>query len=121
MSQVVCQKDDLQPGEIMEVTYKEKSIVLCRSKAGDFYAFLNRCLHQGAPLSEGKLCSTSAFTDTHGEYRTVKDGEILRCPWHGIEFDITDGGRESGRASCRERVYMSADAVSILSQSVQKS
>lgn len=93
MSQIVCQKDDLQPGEIMEVTYKKKSIVLCRSKAGEFYAFLNRCLHQGAPLSEGKLCSTSAFTDTHGEYKTVKDGEILRCPWHGIEFDITDGGR----------------------------
>lgn len=93
MSQVVCQKDDLKPGEVMEVTYKKHSVVLCRSKEGDFYAFLNRCLHQGARLSEGKLCSTSAFTDTVGEYQTVKDGEILRCPWHGIEFDITDRGR----------------------------
>jgi len=93
MGQIVCQKNELQPGEIMEVAYKKHSIALCRSKTGEFYAFLNQCPHQGAPMSKGKLCSTSAFTDTHGEYRTIKDGEVLRCPWHGMEFDITDRGR----------------------------
>src|SRR5690625_7212030 len=78
MGQIVCQKNELQPGEIMEVAYKKHSIALCRSKTGEFYAFLNQCPHQGAPMSKGKLCSTSAFTDTHGEYRTIKDGEVLR-------------------------------------------
>src|SRR5690625_1532700 len=93
MGKIVCQKEDLQPGEIMEVTYKKHSIVLCRSKTGEFYAFLNQCPHQGAPISKGMLCSTSAFIDTYDAYRIVKDGEILLCLWHGIEFDITDRGR----------------------------
>jgi len=26
-----------------------------------------------------------------GEYRWGREGEILRCPWHGWEFDITSG------------------------------
>lgn len=26
-----------------------------------------------------------------GEYIWARDGEILRCPWHGWEFDITTG------------------------------
>jgi nitrite reductase/ring-hydroxylating ferredoxin subunit len=92
MRQVICNKEDLHPGEIVEAKFGERSIVLCRSKDGHFYAFMNRCIHQGAPLSEGMLCSTSAPTDNHGEYKKIKDGEILRCPWHGREFDITEGG-----------------------------
>lgn len=92
MGQVICQKDDLLPGEIKEVQFGERSIVLCRSKEGEFYAFLNRCTHQGALLSKGMLCSTSDFTDNLGEYKTIKDGAILRCPWHGREFDIENKG-----------------------------
>ena len=26
-----------------------------------------------------------------GEYIWARDGEIVRCPWHGWEFDITTG------------------------------
>jgi nitrite reductase/ring-hydroxylating ferredoxin subunit len=92
MGQVICQKDDLLPGEIMEAKFGERSIVLCRSKEGKYYAFLNRCIHQGALLSKGKLCSTVDFTDNHGEYNKIKDGAILRCPWHGREFDIENKG-----------------------------
>lgn len=30
-------------------------------------------------------------TDKPGEYNYAMDGQILRCPWHFWEFDITTG------------------------------
>jgi nitrite reductase/ring-hydroxylating ferredoxin subunit len=92
MRQAVCKKNDLRPGEIMEATFGRIPIVVCRTSDGRFYAFANRCIHQGAPLAKGKLCGTSAPTDQVGEYNYVREGEILRCPWHGREFDVKNEG-----------------------------
>jgi nitrite reductase/ring-hydroxylating ferredoxin subunit len=38
-------------------------------------------------------CATAGMTlpSKPGEYIWARDGEILRCPWHGWEFDITTG------------------------------
>ncbi|MEO7600079.1 MAG: Rieske (2Fe-2S) protein [Opitutus sp.] len=57
---------------------------------GEFFALRNRCPHQGAALCEGKLgsCITS---NAPGSYEMTRTGEILRCPWHGWEFDIRTG------------------------------
>jgi nitrite reductase/ring-hydroxylating ferredoxin subunit len=93
MREVACKTEDLQPGNIMETTLGRTPIVLCRTLDGTFHAYSNKCIHQGAPLSKGKLCGAAAPTDTHGEYCYIKEGEILRCPWHGREFDIKDEGR----------------------------
>ncbi|WP_442505395.1 Rieske (2Fe-2S) protein [Novipirellula sp. SH528] len=41
---------------------------------GVFYAIDDACPHQGAPLSEG-----------------IIQGCITVCPWHGAEFDVTNG------------------------------
>ncbi|QQK80766.1 Rieske (2Fe-2S) protein [Salicibibacter cibi] len=93
MKEVVCKKEDLSPGNIMSANVGPIPIVLCRTPDGEFYAYTNKCIHQGAPMSEGVLCGASAPTDTPGEYRYEKEGEILRCPWHGMEFDIKNEGR----------------------------
>ncbi|HRW03593.1 MAG TPA: Rieske (2Fe-2S) protein [Caldilineaceae bacterium] len=57
---------------------------------GTYYALRNMCPHQAAPLCKGHVTGTT-LPSQPGEYQWERDGEILRCPWHGWEFDITNG------------------------------
>jgi len=57
---------------------------------GRFVAYRNVCPHAGAPVCVGKICGTTAPSKV-GEYHLVRSGEILRCPWHGWEFDLLNG------------------------------
>ena len=57
---------------------------------GEFFALLNRCPHQGGSLCEGAITGL-VLADQPGEYRYERVGEIIRCPWHGWEFDIRTG------------------------------
>jgi nitrite reductase (NADH) small subunit len=59
---------------------------------GTLYALPNICPHQHGPLCEGPttgqwLCPRE--TGWHHDY--ARAGEIIVCPWHGIEFDIRTG------------------------------
>jgi len=57
---------------------------------GEYFALRNTCPHQGGALCEGLL--TGFLTaDVPGEYEYTRRGEILRCPWHGWEFDVKTG------------------------------
>lgn len=59
-----------------------------------FYAVKNTCPHMGAPLCVGRLTGTTAPARTEDgrvAMEWIRDGEILRCPWHQWEFDITTG------------------------------
>ncbi|TMV45102.1 Rieske (2Fe-2S) protein [Paenibacillus mesophilus] len=57
---------------------------------GEYYAILNYCPHQGAQLCKGPVCGTTLLSPVY-EYEYGKQGEIVRCPWHGWEFDIRTG------------------------------
>jgi phenylpropionate dioxygenase-like ring-hydroxylating dioxygenase large terminal subunit len=50
-----------------------KPVVLFRTAGGEAVALEDRCAHRGMPLSLGGEC----------------EGEIIRCPYHGLEFDKT--------------------------------
>jgi 3-phenylpropionate/trans-cinnamate dioxygenase ferredoxin subunit len=56
----------------------------------EFFALKSRCPHQGGPLCEGKVGSL-VEADAPGDYALSRPGEMLRCPWHGWEFDIRTG------------------------------
>ncbi len=59
---------------------------------GRFYALPNRCPHQFGPLCEGNVGGTTACNaSTNWNLAWIRSGEIVTCPWHGIEFDITTG------------------------------
>src|SRR5438046_2124325 len=54
---------------------------------GTYHALPNHCFHQGGPLCEGKVGATIVATpDTAFRPTFVQDGEIVVCPWHGMEF-----------------------------------
>lgn len=57
---------------------------------GAFYALRNYCPHQGAPLCRGTVDATHAPAPV-GEFRPALAGRVLRCPWHGWEFDLATG------------------------------
>jgi len=59
---------------------------------GDFHAIPNLCVHQWGPLCAGELSGTlAASPETDWRYRWVRDGTIIICPWHSLEFDLTTG------------------------------
>jgi nitrite reductase/ring-hydroxylating ferredoxin subunit len=58
--------------------------------AGSFHAVGNFCPHQGGPIAEGMLSGTLK-ENSDGRLVLCQEGEVLSCPWHGWEFDITSG------------------------------
>ncbi len=71
---------------------------------GRFYALRNACPHQGGPLCLGVLTGL-VVPDQPGRYRYLRRGEILRCPWHGWEFDVRTGQSYVDPARTRVRTY----------------
>src|SRR3712207_1919212 len=73
--------------------------------AGRFYALPNVCTHQFGPLCEGTVNGTMACSAASGwRHEWVREGEIVTCPWHGLEFDITTG-RSLASPRLRVRTY----------------
>ncbi|MBM7571881.1 Rieske (2Fe-2S) protein [Aquibacillus albus] len=91
--QVVCKTTELEPGEMKAANLGKQNVLVCRTLDGKFYAFLNQCNHQGAPLDKGMICGATTDKSKPGDYHYCRKGEIIRCPWHGREFDIKDEGR----------------------------
>jgi 3-phenylpropionate/trans-cinnamate dioxygenase ferredoxin subunit len=71
---------------------------------GEFFALRNVCPHQGGPLCEGVLSGLVA-PGTPGEYRYSGRKEVLRCPWHGWEFDVRTGRSYIDPERTRVRTY----------------
>ena len=59
---------------------------------GELFALPNICPHQFGPLCAGKTNGTMICNvETGWSFQWRREGEILTCPWHGIEFDIITG------------------------------
>ena len=85
----VCKASELPIGSKKIVQAGNKSIGVFNVH-GKYYALRNSCPHQFAPLCLGRVTGTTAPSKVN-EYIWEKDGEIVRCPWHGWEFDILTG------------------------------
>jgi nitrite reductase/ring-hydroxylating ferredoxin subunit len=61
-----------------------------RTHDGELHGFVDRCLHQGARLSGGRLLPRTEG-EAVGEYRMLDAREVIKCPWHGYEYDVRSG------------------------------
>jgi nitrite reductase (NADH) small subunit len=87
----VCATDELPPGAKRIVTDPETGVsVGVFNIQGEYFALKNVCPHLGAPLCQGSLHATHRPGAVF-EFRPDLQGRVLRCPWHGWEFDIVTG------------------------------
>lgn len=86
---VVGRASEIPPGARRIVEVEGRSIGVFNVN-GAYYALRNICPHQQAPLCKGTVTGTT-LPSKPGEYIWAREGEVLRCPWHGWEFDITNG------------------------------
>ena len=100
---VVGTVGEVPPGERKIVEIEGRSVGVFNVK-GKFYAIRNRCAHQGGPLCEGLLIGLLE-AKVPGEYTYTRQGEVLRCPWHGWEFDVKTGQSWWDPATTRARSY----------------
>jgi len=90
MKQVICPAHDLEPGGMVAAQLGPLPIVVVRTFDGELYGLLDKCLHQGGRLSLGKLLKATTG-DTTGDYREEDRCVVVKCPWHGFEYDVRTG------------------------------
>lgn len=103
MRHIVGTVAELPPGSRKIVEVAGRSIGVF-NVGGEFFALRNSCPHQGGPLCVGHLTGF-VTSPAPGTYEYSRAGEILRCPWHGWEFDIRTGRSWFDPAKVRVRLY----------------
>jgi len=86
---VVARVGEFPPGTRRIVEVDDLSIGVFNVR-GSYHALRNRCPHQGAPLCLGRL---KARVTASRAYELVygPDDELVKCPWHGWEFEVASG------------------------------
>ena len=100
---VVAAVDEIPPGKRKLVQIGNRAVVVFNLE-GEFFALNNRCPHRGGGLCDGVQTWLVESTEP-GEYRYSRKGEMVKCPWHGWEFDIRTGKSWCDPARLRVRQY----------------
>ena len=89
---VVGRASDFPEGthRVVEVDGREVGVF---NVGGRLYGLLNRCAHQGGPLCTGRMVTGTLAADASDGWRRrwVLDGEVIACPWHGLEYHVPTG------------------------------
>ena len=86
---VVATVDDIPAGQRMLVKVGGREIGIFNI-GEEFFAVSNRCPHEGASLCKRRIVGLVESSEPKS-YQFSRRGELLRCPWHGWEFDLRTG------------------------------
>jgi nitrite reductase (NADH) small subunit len=104
MKHVLFPADELTPGSMRVADLAGLAVVVIRTPSGRFHVLRDSCSHAGARLSDGALQRMVTAPDV-GEYRFEGDQWVVRCPWHGYEFEVESGRCPADPRRARVRVY----------------
>ena len=79
-SEPVCNSSELADGQMMLANIAGKRVVVGKCSEG-IVAFADRCTHKGGSLADGTLI-----------------GCAVQCPWHGSQFNVSNGHVITGPA-----------------------
>jgi 3-phenylpropionate/trans-cinnamate dioxygenase ferredoxin subunit len=82
-----AQVGEISPGEIKLAATGENPIAVA-NVGGTLYGFDDRCTHRQCSLAQGSL-----------------EGQVVTCPCHGSQFDVTSGAVLRGPAKEPLRTY----------------
>ena len=100
---VIATAGEIPPGSRKIVNIRGRAIGIF-NLGGEFFALLNRCPHQGGELCKGTLIGLVTSTEP-GRFEYSRPGEMLKCPWHGWEYDIRTGQSWCDPNDTRVRAY----------------
>ena len=100
---VVARTSEIPAGGNKVVAVEGREIVVFHVN-GEYFALLNRCPHEGAPLAQA-ACVAHLESDEPGVFKRSRVGEMLRCAWHGWEFDMRTGQSYFDPQRTRVRTY----------------
>lgn len=75
---------------VVEVNGRQLGVFHIKSR---LYALPNICPHMTGPVCEAKKLTGSlrADEDTSWKPEWVHEGEVVVCPWHGLEYHVPTG------------------------------
>ena len=101
---LACKLDEVKLNTLKPVAMGRGTVLLTRLPSGEIKAVGSRCPHQGANLVHGCVTGLSS-SDVPNELHIERPGQILRCPWHGFEFDIMTGQSIADHGKLRLRRF----------------
>lgn len=102
----VAKTSELQPGEMSRVNVDQQPVLLANVD-GTFFALLDRCGHQRAALSKGRLKGETVECPMHFSRFNVKTGRLIRGPDYMRLIRFREALRLMGRLSKEPRVLLS--------------
>lgn len=90
---VVGRVDEFPPGthRVVQAAGREIGVF---NVGGTFYGLPNLCPHQTGPLCAGRAPATGtlvADASSDWQFRWELEGEVVACPWHGLEYHVPTG------------------------------
>jgi 3-phenylpropionate/trans-cinnamate dioxygenase ferredoxin subunit len=86
---VIGPVESFPPGTRHRVEVDGRGIAIFND-GGRFFALRDVCPHMGAPLSAGTVWRL-LHPKGGGGYEVSSDRKVVKCPWHGWEYELATG------------------------------